>query len=61
MDSPKWKGQRQKVLERDKGKCQDCGDVGTQIHHKTYQRIFREDIDDLVTLCAKCHRKRHRR
>ena len=59
--SPKWKQMRDRVLSRDKGKCVDCGDVATQIHHQTYDRIFREDTDDLVALCSTCHAKRHNR
>jgi len=57
--SPAWAEKRQQVIERDSGRCQDCGGVGTQVHHLNYVRLFQEDLDDLVLLCAKCHRARH--
>jgi hypothetical protein len=41
--------------------CEDCGkrDGSYSIHHKTYARIGRERLSDVVCLCWKCHRKVH--
>ena len=32
---------------------------GLHAHHKTYARFGNENVDDLVTLCTRCHRRRH--
>lgn len=53
-------GLRPKVLERDSGKCRDCG--GTQkiaVHHIDHDKT-RNVMANLVTLCSRCHAKRHR-
>lgn len=57
--SPKWAELRKAVLKRDKGVCRDCGKPAKQVHHLTYDRIFREAMEDLISLCGVCHAKRH--
>lgn len=61
LASPKWAEKRRQVLERDGYACQKCGKtkVILQVHHRTYERIFNEDLDDLVTWCKSCHKKHH--
>ena len=40
--------------------CFLCGfDGGTLLHHKTYERVGEELLDDLVPLCAPCHKMVH--
>lgn len=29
------------------------------VHHKTYDRLYHEDLDDLVLVCFDCHSKIH--
>lgn len=29
------------------------------VHHKTYDRIYNEILDDLVLVCSNCHNKIH--
>jgi hypothetical protein len=29
------------------------------VHHITYERIYAEDLDDLITVCNRCHEKVH--
>lgn len=38
--------------------CNAAAADGTeiQVHHRTYERLFRERADDLTALCAECHR-----
>ncbi len=61
MRSPQWRLVRAQVIERDKGECRMCGArERLTVHHLTYARIFREWLDDLITLCFHCHEKRHR-
>lgn len=61
MKSPEWKKLREQVKNRDKQQCQDCGLLYgcLQVHHLTYERFKHELLDDLITLCDECHRKRH--
>ena len=39
----------------------DCGEPSTHVHHKTYKRLFRERLEDLDALCARCHLYLHGR
>ena len=55
---------RQKVLERDGGRCQNCGgDERLEAHHikpwATHPDL-RGDLDNGITLCADCHKAAHR-
>ncbi len=63
LKSPQWAALRKKVLDRDKNVCQGCGKTCTpfvlEIHHLTYERIFREMLFDLVAVCHTCHDKIH--
>jgi hypothetical protein len=60
LKSPKWKSKRLKVLTRAKFRCEKCKKrQATQIHHKSYERIFNEPLSDLLAVCAPCHRKIH--
>lgn len=49
------------VLNRDGWKCQDCGtSANLQVHHLLYRsRLGSDEAVNLITLCAKCHRRRH--
>ncbi len=54
----KWQEVRQKVIERDGGKCVVCGRPGTHVHH-IHLRSKRKDLlyemNNLVLLCSKHH------
>lgn len=51
---------RDEILERDDYKCQQCGDVGTEIHHVKYRsRGGRGVATNGVLLCAPCHSMVH--
>lgn len=57
-----WKECRAKVLERDQHRCQQCGfdGSGLHVHHILHKRKGgNEDMNNLVTLCNRCHRMRH--
>lgn len=49
------------VLKRDRYKCVECGSTeNIHVHHKQYRsNEGSNDLDNLVTLCAKCHKKKH--
>ncbi len=51
---------RNRILERDNHTCRQCSrSIGVlEVHHIVKQREQRIDTDDnLITLCASCHRK----
>mgnify|MGYP000057652669 CR=1 FL=1 len=58
-----WAWKRERALARDGRACKLCaGRGGLQVHHRAYvARWGRESDDDLVTLCARCHRTFHGR
>ena len=57
IHSPAWREKADRRLEADGGICQVCGSSATDVHHLTYDRFGHEDMDDLVSLCRKCHQK----
>ena len=58
--SDEWKHKRDLIMELYNYKCQECGAEATDVHHLTYERIFQEDINDLIPLCRKCHENKHK-
>lgn len=60
LKSDAWKKKRTKVIDRANGICEECAfNHGVDVHHTTYQRLFRESMKDLVLLCRACHTKHH--
>jgi hypothetical protein len=64
-DSPEYKEWRNKVFARDDYTCVDCGQRGGEInaHHiQEYAKHpeLRISVDNGITLCCVCHKKRHR-
>ena len=60
--SDEWKKACSKVYKRDNAQCQRCGNKDNlHVHHiVTFaNKELRADIDNLVLLCAKCHRFVH--
>lgn len=56
-----WKARRIAALERAGDRCQVCNSSKRlQVHHRTYERVGREDPGDLVVLCTRCHRLFHK-
>jgi 5-methylcytosine-specific restriction endonuclease McrA len=61
---PDWKEQRINAMKRDNYICQDCGlhpknHSRLQVHHLK-RRILggTDELDNLITLCFACHKKR---
>lgn len=56
-----WNMQRTARLQLDDYTCQQCGERGElHVHHwEPYRFSFDNSIDNLVTLCASCHRDMH--
>ena len=60
LNSQKWKDKRKKVLEYWDHKCATCySPINLHVHHRTYARVGKEKLTDLIVLCSKCHEKFH--
>lgn len=58
-----WHIQRTSRLQVDDFTCQECGAKNElEVHHwEPYRFCFDNSLDNLVTLCAPCHREMHER
>lgn len=65
IQSPEWFEKRKCRLELDNWTCFVCelrpDDCCLNAHHLTYEHIGNEPLDDLITLCIKCHEAIHKR
>ena len=68
MKSDNWKSKRSQRIFKDGGMCQGVragkkclSRFKLEVHHKTYIRMGNELMDDLITLCHKCHLAIHKR
>lgn len=63
LSSLEWRGLRKKVYERDNWTCKDCGvkcRETIQCHHVVpYRESMDDSMENLITLCRKCHCRRH--
>lgn len=59
LASPDWARRRERIFQRDHGACRKCGAPAADVHHVTYERLFCELDDDLISLCAGCHELEH--
>jgi hypothetical protein len=57
MRTSKWKKRRKAKLDQTRGQCERCSSwTGRKdVHHKTYERLGNERLDDLIVLCTHCH------
>lgn len=63
LSTQHWSLIRSAALKRDGSKCADCGsgsdEKPLEVHHVTYSRKGKENLEDLLTLCSECHEERH--
>lgn len=60
LKSDHWLKIREIALDLGKHECRICCSTKyLNVHHRTYERLGREDQDDLVVLCRKCHKLFH--
>jgi hypothetical protein len=55
LASPHWQAIRVRYRESDLPQRCMCGESQVDLHHKTYQRLGREELTDLLPLCRRCH------
>ena len=62
ISSKKWRELRESRLKIDDYQCVLCKiKEGILIcHHLTYARLYKENLNDLIILCSKCHDRIHR-
>lgn len=63
-----WQVARELKIREANGKCERCGALGEDVHHKTrltVQNVMYTSIslnqDNLELLCKKCHNAEHKR
>jgi len=62
LKSDYWKEIKNQVLERDDNRCRLCNSKNDlQVHHRTYNNLENERLEELTTLCKKCHYITHKR
>jgi hypothetical protein len=63
LKSPEWKATKIRYLKSKLPKeCGVCGAAWSnamQFHHKTYKRLGREKLMDIVPVCDPCHLRVH--
>lgn len=60
MQSPHWKATRSAALLRAGNMCEVCLSTRQlEVHHKNYERLYRELPTDLAVLCKSCHDDAH--
>lgn len=59
--SPTWAEIKLDLINSRGQRCERCQKKTKwlQVHHLTYERIFKEEPCDLQLLCAGCHKKEH--
>lgn len=60
LSSDHWKSFRKTILEFWNYSCCLCNSTKKlEVHHRTYERLGSERLNDCVCLCQTCHRKVH--
>lgn len=60
LQTPHWKQIRAMALHQANYRCQLCnGKEKLQVHHRTYERLGCEWLEDLTVLCRGCHELFH--
>ena len=61
LKSDYWKGIKEQVHKRDDYKCRLCNsEEGLHVHHRTYDFVEIEKLEELITLCKRCHNIFHK-
>ena len=56
LRSTHWRRLRERYRRQRPWRCGVCETSGAlELHHKTYERLGAEQLDDLIPLCQSCH------
>lgn len=57
LRSPAWRCKRDAILLRAAHICEvgNCNGPAEEVHHLTYERLYREEPSDLIAICRQCH------
>jgi len=58
LESYAWKALKEKKISDDFN-CSCCWKPASVVHHLTYERLWRELENDIVSLCEICHNECH--
>ncbi len=62
ISSNYWKEIKEQILERDDHRCRLCNSkIGLHVHHRKYDFLENEKLEELITLCKRCHYITHKR
>ena len=61
LASKDWRKKRQQALDHYGNSCVLCDSDAVDVHHRTYDRIYNEDMGDLIVLCRDCHAMHHKK
>jgi len=61
LDPDRYRRLREEVLRRDGWRCQNCGTAeDLHVHHQQRRSALGDDApENLITMCADCHRAVH--
>lgn len=60
LKSDRWAELVAATFERDSHRCRMCNEPAQVAHHREYPEVFgNETIDDLTSLCHRCHHNHH--
>jgi 5-methylcytosine-specific restriction endonuclease McrA len=60
LRSAQWAYLRRYKLYSAGWRCESCGRrTRLEVHHRTYQRLGAERLEDLQVLCERCHSAKH--
>lgn len=63
IKSKEWFDLKIDILQKRGCYCEKCKKrkypAALQLHHLTYERLFKEEPQDLMLVCKKCHEKEH--
>ena len=60
MQSAEWSAVRRIALHHSGRKCALCGSQrNLEVHHRNYEALFEETLEDLTVLCRGCHSSHH--
>lgn len=61
LKSGKWKKKREEVFRYYGKQCVLCGsEENIIVHHRRYDNVTHEPLQDLVPLCIRCHNAYHK-